>query len=323
MKKFLMAIIFSFMASISFANNEIKTVFISQVVDHPALNATTKGIIDALEKAGYKNKSNIDIKIESAQGNSVLAAQIASKFVSSNPDIVVGVGTMSAQSFAKYSSLGKTKLIFSSVTDPIGAGLAKSNQERLVNTTGVSNFTDLEPQLELFKQLQPKLKYLGVLYNPGEVNSVSIIKKLEEVSSKFGISIIKQIVTKTADVPQATVKLAGSVEAIFITNDNTALSSLQSIIKAADKVKIPVYVSDTDAVSQGALAAFGPSQYDIGLQTGKMIAKILQGTSINSLPIELPNKNDLYLNLNKAKKLGIVVSQDLQAQASKTIDGAK
>ena len=286
-----------------------KKVLISQVIEHPAFTATINGIIDSLAQAGYIKGKNLKLRCESAQASPTIAAQIASKFVNQNPDVVVGVGTIAAQSFIKYTASGKTRLIFSSITDPIEANLVKSLTKPNNNASGVSNFVALEPQIKLFKRIQPNLKRLGFIYNPGEINSTSIAIKLEQICKNFDIALIKQAITKTADVAQNAVKLAMQTDAIFISNDSTALSSLQSIIKAANIAKIPVYVSDIDAVKFGAMAALGPNQYEIGIQTGKIITRILRGEDINSIPVEFPKSTKLYINMEAAKKLSIDIPQ--------------
>ncbi|XVN42624.1 MAG: ABC transporter substrate binding protein [Candidatus Rickettsia vulgarisii] len=159
--------------------------------------------------------------------------------------MIVGVATILAQSFVKYAKENKTKLVFSSVTDPIKTGLVQNLRKPGNNTSEVSNFIELEPQIKLFKQIQPNLKRLGFLYNPSDTNSLSLITKLEELCPKLDIKLILQSANKTSEVAQAATKLAENVDAIFISNDNTALSALQVIISASNKVKIPIYVSDT------------------------------------------------------------------------------
>ena len=322
MKKLIVAIISIFFAiNVVASGNAIvqKKVYISQVVEHPALNVTVKGIIDGLEKNGFKRNKNLNVRIESAQANAALASQIAVKFVNQNPDVVVGVGTISAQSFAKYARENKAKLVFSSVTDPVGASLIDDLKRPSNNTSGVSNFVALEPQLKLFQKLQPKLRRLGVLYNSGEINSISIVKQLEKLCPKVGINLLKQTANKTADVSQAAMKLSSQVDAIFISNDNTALGALQSVIKVTNKFKIPVYVSDTDAVELGALAALGPNQYQIGLQTGQMIAYILNGKNLNQMPVEFPSKTNLYINEEAAQLVGIKIPKEIKLQATRII----
>ena len=299
--------------------NQIQKVYISKVIEHPAINETERGIVEYLIENNQVDGIKLDLRIASAQGSSLLAAQIATKFISNDPDVVVGIGTISAQSLAKYALNGKTKLVFSSVTDPIGAKLSLPEGKLQNNITGVSNFVDLDPQIALFKETQPNMKILGVIYNPSEINSHSINAKLEEVCPKYGITILKVGAMKTADVPQATLSIINKVDAIFISNDNTALSALPTIINIANKNKKPVYVSDIDAVSQGALLALGPNQYDLGRQTGKMIVSLLEGLDISKIQIQYPVKTDLVVNLKAAAILGITIPSSVLEKANRAI----
>ena len=301
------------------SNRKVK-IYISQLVEHPALNATTRGIIQGLANAGYNKESNLDLIVESAQGNVSLASQIANKLISKNPDIIVGIATIAAQSFSKYTRSGNTKLIFSSVTDPIDAGLVASIEKPGNNTSGVSNFVPLEPQLEMFLKIKPTIKKLGFLYNPGELNSISLINKLKRICPRYGIELVTISAGKTSEVAQSASKLASLVDAIFVSNYNTALSAFKTIIKAANNVSIPVFVSDTDIVQDGAIAALGPDQYNLGLQTAKMIIKVLEGKEIGEIPVEYPEKVELYLNPTAAKNIGIEIPLELLKSTSHLID---
>lgn len=320
MKKTIILLIFMLLTNEVIASKNIQKVYINQIVKHPALDMTVKGIIDSLEQNGYIQDKNIEIHIESAQGNPVLASQIATKFINQKADVVVGVGTIAAQSFLKYSKANKVKLVFSSVTDPVQSGIVEDITHPGNNVSGVSNFVELEPQLALFKKIQPNLKTIGVLYNPGEANSLSMNKHLTKICKKLDITLILQAATKTSDMPQAATKLANNVDAIFISNDNTALAAIKSIIAVASKVKIPVYVSDTDTVNMGAVAALGPNQYEIGLQTGAIIVRILRGETINNIAVEFPKKTELYLNKDAATKIGVNFPDDILNKAFKIIE---
>ena len=286
-------------------------VLISKVIDHAALDSTVMGIVDTLKKNGFEKDKNLNLEVDSAQGSISLASQIASKYISQDPDIVVGVGTLSAQSFIKSTKSERPiRLIFSSVTDPEGANLTN-----MKNISGVSNFVSLKEQLELFKKLQPDLKKLGVLYNASESNSAFIINKLKQLCPDFGIELVDQTITKTADINQALNRIIDKIDAIFISNDNTALASMPNIVKIANSNKIPVYVSDTDAINSGALAALGPDQYQIGVQTGQMIVDILNGKDINEIKIEFPKKSEVYINEKTAKFLELQIPQEISSIA--------
>jgi putative ABC transport system substrate-binding protein len=306
-------------AFVNYANATVPSVFISQIIEHPALDRTREGIIDALKEEGFKIGESLTLRWESAQGNPTLTQQIAYKFVSNAPDILVGIGTVSAQSFIKISQKKQTKIVFSSITDPIGAGLVTNLEKPQNNISGVSNFVPLDPQLLMFKKLCPQMKRLGVLYNMGEANSVSIVKKMKEICPRLGLILVPKAISKTADVAQGVASLAPQVDAIFISNDNTSLSAIGTIIKVAEKSKKPVFVSDVDAVEKGALAALGPNQYEVGLQTGRMVSRLLKGEPMANQRVEFPQKVELYLNEKVARKLGIILPQELRAQAAKII----
>ena len=296
-----------------------KKVFINKIVDHYALDQTVQGIIDALKEDNIFD--SIEFKVESSQGNASLVSQINNKFIAQKADIIVAVGTLPAQNAAKYALENKTKLLFSSVTDPVGADLTYENALKN-NITGVSNFVPLEPQLDIFRQILPDIKNLGIIFNAGESNSVSIVNKLEKSCPNFGIKLIKQSITNSSQAHQAAIKLSSLVDAIFISNDNTALSSLQTIIKAAKEANIPVFVSDTDAVKLGALAALGPNQYQVGYQTGKIVSLVLSGKNMSDMPIEFPKNTELFLNIDTAKELKLNFTDTLLKQAN-TIIGDK
>ncbi len=312
--------IFLLLTSNTQHDSKMVKIYINQTVQHPAINATTRGVTDGLAEAGYIDGKNMELKLQSAQGNIALANQIATSFVSNEPDIVVGVGTLAAQSFAKFTRKGKVKMIFTTVTDPIEANLISGLKEPGNNSSGVSNYVDLAPQLAMFKKIKPSIKKLGFLYNPAELNSITLIKKLEELCPKYGMELVTISASKSADVAQSAIKLSSQVDAIFISNDNTALSAMSTIVKAANNSQIPVFVSDTDIVKDGATAALGPNQYEIGKQTARMIVRALKGADINIMPVEFPTDTELFLNKNAAKKLGIEFSDELLKKATKIID---
>lgn len=319
MKKTIILLFSILLANYSIATTAMKKVYINQIIQHPALDITVQGIIDGLEQNGYIRNQNLELRLESAQANAALASQIAAKFVNQGADVVVGVGTVTSQSFLKYIKNNQAKLVFSSVTDPLQAGLVQDLLKPGKNVSGVSNFIALEPQLELFQKIQPNLRTLGVLYNPGEVNSLIINKHLAVACEAMGIKLILQPANKTADIPQAATKLANNVDAILISNDNTALAALQSIIAISNKAKIPVYVSDTDSVALGALAALGPNQYHVGLQTGAIVARALNGEALENIAVQFVNNTELYLNKDTADNLGIQFSDEVLNKASKIL----
>jgi putative ABC transport system substrate-binding protein len=306
MKKFLLCLMAAFGLCGPLCNAApIPRVCILKVIDHKALDETVRGIRDTVP--------NANVHVESAQGNPSLALQISQKFVQQKAPVAIAIGTVAAQSFAKFAG-PEQKLVYSSVTDPERAGLLGN-----ANIGGVSNFVPLEPQLDLFKRIQPRLKRLGILYNPGEANSVSIVEKLRKLCPIKGVQLVEQTAAKSAEIPQAAATLTGKADAIFVSNDNAALGALPAIIRAANGRKIPVYVSDTDAVALGCLAALGPNQYQVGVQTGEMVKRAWAGKLPGPLPHETVATMELFLNVRAAQLLGIQFEPDLLREAREII----
>lgn len=320
MKKLIVLIIgiLSFYSLAHGANN-LKQVSIIQTIAHPALDQTYKGIIDELSSQGFIDNETVKINFSIAQGDPSLSNQIAQKFVSKNSDIIVAIGTTSSQSAMSATRKYKLPIIFSSVTDPIDAGLLNNLNQPEKNITGVSNSIELDQQLFLFKKIIPSLTKLGFIYNPGENNSVRILQLLKDISKSHNIEIITSVASRTSEISTAANKLINKVDAIFVSNDNTALSAFGIITKLASKNKIPIFVSDTDIVKNGALASLGPNQYQIGRQTGKMIISNLNGKSIHDMPVEFPKNIELIINQKIAKDLGVIFPEDIISQANEIL----
>lgn len=294
--------------------DSVPSIGVIQVIEHPALDNTRKGILDELIAQGFSCPEKLRWSWESAQGNPALATQIAQKFISHT--VIVAIGTTPAQAALAVAKDKIVNIVFSSVTDPVGARLVADRSTPGKQITGVSNFVDVEQQFALFKKILPHLKRLGIIYNPGEANSVALLKVMEAIARKMRITLVKACASRTSEVFSAAQGLADKVDALFINNDNTGLAAFDAIVKVGKAKKKPVLSSDTDMISKGALAVLGPNQYEIGRQTGRMIVRILRGEPPATLSIEYPQKVELHLNLKAAADIGLTIPQEIQKKAS-------
>lgn len=249
---------------------EIPKIFVLISADHPALEQTKQGLIEGLKKRGYEPGKNSVVHIASAQGSPVLAKQLGTHFMSQNPDVIVTLGTGASQAFLPYAGKSSTAFVFSSVTDPVQAGLTK-------DMVGVTNYVPFTLQLAYMQEILPSLKKIAVFYNPGEANSVVSLAEMQKVCLDATIQVVLCPLLKASDALQAvTLALQQGCDACVINNDNTSLSAFQTLQKWAFKYKKPFFVSDVDLVQQGALGALGADQKILGLQTAMMVADKLE-----------------------------------------------
>lgn len=287
----------------SVAAESMKTIGITQIVEHPSLNAIREGIIEELEKQGFKEGETLTIFFESAQGNPVLATQIAQKFASLPFDVIIPISTPSAQ--AIVHKIKNIPVIFAAITDPVGAKVVSSLNAQEGNVTGVTDSPPLAEQLKLIETCIPYLKTLGVIYNPGEANSVAMIDTLKTLLKKKSITVHIATVSKSSDVQAAARSLVGDVDSIFIGNDNTVVLGLESLVKICLEAKKPLFVSDPDSVNRGGLAAYAYDHYQMGRQVGAMVARVLKGEKVKNMPVEQATDLKFSLNPATAQKLKI------------------
>ena len=303
--------------AITNAANE-KHVAITQIVEHPALDACAKGVKDELAEAGFIVGKNLKWSFESAQGAPATAAQIAKKFAGENPDVVVGIATPSAQALA--SSARDIQQVFSAVTDPVGAKLIKTMEKANGgNITGVSDLSPIDSHMDLIKTIVPDAKKVGVVFNPGETNSVTLLKLVKKHAPSRGMQVVEAGAPKSSEVLAATRSLVGKVDVIYIPTDNTVVSAFEAVIKVATEAKIPVISADTDSVKRGAIAAQGFNYYDLGRQTGKMVVQVLKGKKAGDIKPEGVSKTELYVNPESAKLMGVTLSDALIQSAKEVV----
>lgn len=309
LRKTLLVTALSTLALNSFAQEKIHNVAITAIVEHPALDSIRKGVVDELAREGFVDGKNIKINFQSAQGSTATAAQIARKFVGDKADLIIPITTPSAQPVV--AATRTIPVVFSGVTDPVAAKLVKSWEPSGTNVTGVSDHKPMQPQFKLIQDLVPNLQAVGYVYSAGEVNSAVVLDELKKEAEAKGVKVVPVAVQRSADIGTAARSLNGKVQAIYISEDNAVVSAYEALHKAALEIKTPVIASDSDTVKRGALAAYAVDQYEIGVETGKVAAKVLRGEKAGSIATQESHHLGLSINTQTAKAFGIRVPESL------------
>lgn len=290
------------------------TVSFNQIVEHPALDALRQGVKEALAAKGFQVTYHDHI----AQGNIGTANLIARQILGENPDVVVPIATPTAQACAQV--IKKVPIVFAAVSDPVGAGLVQSFAHPGGNVTGTSDMSPVDRQLALIREILPNLKQLGVIYNSGEANSLAILQVLKSEAAKLGITVVEATVSNSAGVSQAARSLVGRADAVYIPTDNTVVSAFEAITKVGMQSKLPVFAADVDSVSRGAIAALAVDYHRMGLQTGEMVVRILEGAKPADTPVETLKQLQVYINPQAAKAMGVTLPDELVKRADKIVE---
>ncbi|MBR8072447.1 ABC transporter substrate-binding protein [Burkholderia cenocepacia] len=293
-----------------------QTVKVLSIVDHPALDAIRDGVRAELKAEGYGD-DKLKWEYQSAQGNTGTAAQIARKFVGDKPDVIVAIATPAAQSVVAATK--SVPVVYSGVTDPVAAQLVKGWGPSGTNVTGVSDKLPLDRQIALIKRVVPNAKTVGMVYNPGEANSVVVVKELKEILAKQGMTLKEAAAPRTVDIGPAAKSLIGKVDVIYTNTDNNVVSAYEALVKVANEAKIPLVAGDTDSVKRGGIAALGINYGDLGRQTGKVVARILKGEKPGAIASETSSNLELFVNTGAAAKQGVTLSPDLVKEAKTVI----
>lgn len=308
----------------SLAGAQPLVIGITQIVEHPALDAARDGFIAALEEAGFKEGEDVVYDLQNAQGDFTNAISIAQKFKDDKVDMILAIATPTAQAAAQVNK--DIPIIINAVTDPVAANLVQSWESSGNNVTGISDAAPNKQQVELIPLFLPEVKSIGTIYNAGEVNSVVQIEIARETSKELGLNLIEVTVSNSSEVLMAAQSLVGRVEAIYIVTDNTVVSALESVIKVCNQEKIVLIVADPSSVDKGALASYGIDYFSLGKKSGEIAIQIINGAKPSDIPIQTitdPKELQFVVNLDTAKTIGLSVSEEIIKAADKIIKDGK
>jgi putative tryptophan/tyrosine transport system substrate-binding protein len=278
-------------------------ITVNQFVNHIALDAAYDGLIHALEERKVL-PDKAELIVSNAQGNIANSVQISKYHASFSPDFMVAIATPSAQTNLK-AKIKDTKLAFVAVTDPEAANLVGAQ-----NVIGVSDNPPVAELVELVRKIFPDLRSVGVISNPGEINSVKMSEMLEKILSGFDIKVKKASIANSSDIKTAMNKLIGSVDLIYLPQDNSVISALDSIISISKMGKTPLIANDPTLVKRGVMVALGSNYFKSGEQLGNMIADLIEGKNLKE-DIQNTKIRELRINREVAKEFAIKIPDNL------------
>jgi putative ABC transport system substrate-binding protein len=316
-KKTISIILVSLMllSSLAFASCEDKgntvKVGIIQYMSHPSLDNCREGIVSVLESTGLTSGKKIVIEVQTGSASSAESdcSTYAKNMVAAGYDMIIAIATPAACSAFAAVEGTDIPLVFCAVSDPVQAKLVKTNEEPSYGATGTSDLLDFKHQIELIKEFQPNVKSIGVLYTTSEANSVSQLKSFTEIANSFNIEVVPQGIQSASEIPAAASALCAKVDCVNNFTDNNVVTNLSVLLEAARNAGIPVYGSEEEQVKNGCLASVSIDYVSLGKDTGDIAVRILNGESVNSIPVKSISEAAPIINGEVADSLNISIPE--------------
>ena len=308
------------------STRHIPRVAIFQHASQALLDDAVSGIISGLASAGYVDHRNIAIERFNAENDLATANAIAKQIATSGYDMVITSSTLSLQAMANANRDGKTVHVFGAVADPPSAGVGISRDDELKHPrhlVGIGSFLPVRPAFELARKMNPALKSIGVVWNPGESNSEAFTKRARAACAEMGLQLLEATVENSSGVYEAATSLVSrGADVLWVGGDVTVMVGLDSAVTAARKGRIPVISIVPPATKRGAMFDYGANFVQVGQDVGKLAARILNGEDPSKLPVRnyVPERllvNQVALNGLKAHWQ---FPQDMIARADVVID---
>ncbi|GCF94936.1 ABC transporter ATP-binding protein [Enterococcus florum] len=284
--------------------DEVKTVGALQFVQHESLDDSYSGFVKGLEEEGFVDGENLKIDYQNAQGSQDNLKSISEKLVKEKPDLLLGVTTVAGQSL--LTATQDIPIVVTCVTDLKDAKLVDSYEKPGGNVTGTTNMSPVAKQIKLLLSIVPNAKKVGIMYNSGEINSKIQADIAEKELKKAGIEPVIRTVTSTNDVQQVSQTVAEEVDGIYLPTDNTFASAKTIVGDVMKEKKVPLVAGAINDVKEAGVATIGINYEELGVQTGKMAAKILRGEATPAeMPVEDSKNLEFYVNEDMCEALGI------------------
>ncbi len=266
-----------------------KKVALLQYASNAVMDDTRQGFLDGLASRGWKDGDKLRVQTQIAEGDLPAANQISRQMVNGGNDLVACISTVCLQALASADRDGRVPLVFCAVSDPIAAGVGIRTLDTTDKPAHLTGYGTAQPVEDIFREAlksNPKLKTVGVVWNPAEVNSEVCTKRARAICQELGLTLLEAPIEGSKDVREAADSLvARGVEAFWTGGDATLITAYDILQQAADKAHIPIFSNISGQAQRGALFDLGANYYQVGFAAGQLAGDILNGTPPGTMPV--------------------------------------
>ncbi len=279
-------------------------------------------LMQKLGELGYVENQNLVVEYRAAEGKIDRLPGLAVELVQAKVDAIFTASSPGVQAARKATNI--IPIVFTGVNDPVGLGLVASLSRPGGNVTGVSTLLSgdlVAKQLQLFKEVVPRLSRVAILWNPANVGSAAALKDAEGVAPSLGVKIVPVAMGTPSDLdPAFSTIVRERAEALAVHPTSPMWEQRMQILDFAVRQRLPALSLAREFAQAGALMTYGPDLADHVRLAAVYLDKIFKGARPADLPIEQPTKFELVINLKTAKALGLTIPQSLLQRADQVIE---
>jgi ABC-type uncharacterized transport system substrate-binding protein len=276
---------------------------------------------DELHKLGYVEGSTIGIEVRNAAGKSERLPALAHDLLGLKVDVILAINTPAAK--AAKEATKRVPIVIMRVADPVKSGLVASLRRPGANVTGLSFMPDQlgAKGIELLREALPGISRMGALYKGDNPGALVVVNAVKSRGKQLGVQVLLVPVGDPKQYADAFAAAAREkIEALFVMDDGAITKQRQQILALAAKYALPVVAIYKDFAEAGALIAYGPRLRIVYRRAADYVDKILKGEAASDLPVEQPDRFDLFVNLKTAKALGVTIPLSVMLRADKVIE---
>jgi putative tryptophan/tyrosine transport system substrate-binding protein len=282
----------------------------------------SKTVLQRLSELGYSEGQNVRFDYRSADGQAERLPQLAAELVRTGPDVLIaGFGTLTAQ--AAKAATATIPIVFTSVGDPIGAGVVASLNRPGGNVTGVSSEASdvVGKRLQILQECIPGKLTVAVLVNPDTPFSALALQELRTAADAKGLRV-EVFEARTADQVPVAIEAASQAGAagLITLEDPLIVGVRRQIAELVAKVRLPAVYANRAFVEAGGLMSYGVDRRQLYRHAAAYVDKVLKGAKPADLPVEQPTQFEFVINLKAAQSLGFTVPNTLLVSADQVIE---
>jgi putative ABC transport system substrate-binding protein len=288
----------------------------------PEYRMRLDAFLQELAKSGWADGRNVRLDVRWTNGDVARAGVLAKELVALQPDVIL-VGTTPATA-ALQRETRTIPIVFAVVSDPVGAGFVASLPRPGGNITG---FINIEAAmggkwLELLKEVAPRLRRVAIMFNPDTApgGGSYYLGAFEAAARRLAIETSQARVHSDAEIETAIAALGRQQAGLVVMDDSFTSTHRGAVISQAARSNVPTIFSPPFVAKEGGLISYGTNGLDLFRRAAGYVDRILRGAKAGDLPVELPTKFDLVINLKTAKALGLTITEALLLRADEVIE---